>query len=219
MKNAWDNLYKNGKQLNIYPYPEIVRFLKNIHDNSKGKNLSALDLGTGSGVHLGLLESLGFKSTGIDNSKEAIEFAQKKFSSKFSRLICGDLSEIHLHIKKQKFDIIVDRLSSTHTTKKIINNIYFNPELILNPNGKVLWSGFESKNDHRTFSLCKNNNVFSNFSDGKFKELGQACFFSIDEVKEIFKKYNITRLDCINVKDTITGYNDSHWLLEATYNG
>jgi cyclopropane fatty-acyl-phospholipid synthase-like methyltransferase len=217
MINIWEKHYSEGNQLNMYPYPEVVRFIKNSTKTFQKDELTGLDIGIGSGVHMGLLEHFGYTVTGIDFSPSSIDYAKNFFCSDSATLICGDLKDFNKHIYRKKFDVIVDRLSSTHTSKKIVKNIFCNPKKILNEFGKVHWSGFDDKNEHRLYAKNQDPDAFSEFSEGKFKNLEKACFFSEAEVVEIFKNYHISRLDRICVGDTKTGLEDSYWLFEGTY--
>ena len=134
--NNWEKIYRAGDQLNMFPYPELVRFVKKNSKKENNKSLLALDIGTGSGVHIALLESYGFTTTAIDKSLAAIEFARTHFASHKSELICDDLENLSQNIDNKRFNLVVDRLSSTHTSKQIVANIYQNPNLLLERGGK-----------------------------------------------------------------------------------
>ncbi len=102
---TWDRL-KNVKDLfshdiNIGLKEGLPKFIKKI------ENPSALDLGTGAGTVAIFLQSIGFKTTGYDVSKTAIQMA--KANAEFLNLapvfIVKDINDL---IAEDKFDLIVD---------------------------------------------------------------------------------------------------------------
>ncbi|MDO8623593.1 MAG: DUF2431 domain-containing protein [archaeon] len=87
----------------IYPPREDSHFLsETIKKNVKHKEITALDMGTGSGIQAETLNNLGIKKENIlcvDINKEAVKFVKKKgfnciYSDLFSKI-------------KNKFDLIV----------------------------------------------------------------------------------------------------------------
>lgn len=201
----------------MFPYPEIIRFVSSNSQIKNDKKGLALDVGTGSGVHIALLENYGFNTIAIDKSQAAINFAKTHFASTKSSLICDDLQNLHQNIEDKRFNLVIDRLSSTHSSKKIVANIYQDPSLILKRGGKFLWSGFDDSNSHKKYAKIKHQDYYQDFSEGKFKDLYQACFFSEQEVIGVFRNYKITRFERISSYDIINNTEDSHWLVEGVY--
>src|SRR5689334_8936461 len=61
----------------LYPDERIVTFLAaNYPDSAANSGKKALDIGFGSGRHLGLLLNYGFQAYGIDYNSEAIDVAK-----------------------------------------------------------------------------------------------------------------------------------------------
>lgn len=94
----YDKYYKT-KELFGQPYPELIDFFKNYEP--KGK---IIDLGCGQGRDSISLARLGYKVTGIDNSKVGIE--QINSISKKERInAIGIVEDIYAFDRYQDFEI------------------------------------------------------------------------------------------------------------------
>ncbi|MCC5816510.1 MAG: class I SAM-dependent methyltransferase [Leptospira sp.] len=70
-QEVWNSHYTKLKSKLTFPDENLVRILSRIDPNLEEKG-SALDLGCGSGRHSVLLDSMGWKTTGLDYTKESI---------------------------------------------------------------------------------------------------------------------------------------------------
>ena len=96
----YDKYYKT-KELFGQPYPELIDFFKNYEP--KGK---IIDLGCGQGRDSISLARLGYKVTGIDNSKVGIE--QINSISKKERInAIGIVEDIYAFDRYQDFEIVL----------------------------------------------------------------------------------------------------------------
>jgi SAM-dependent methyltransferase len=68
----WDRLARQPGLRPRYPQDHVVRFLRRHFRDADCSSLCALDIGVGSGRHTKLLCDLGFETSGIDISAEAL---------------------------------------------------------------------------------------------------------------------------------------------------
>lgn len=215
-ETVWDCIYDAGEQLNEFPYPEIIRFCKNATNGLRAEHDSyALDIGFGSGVHSHLLASFGYTVCGLDNSHVAVKKANATNENPAIDFKFYDLNYWQESDFKISFDLAIDRLSSTHTSKSVIKKIYSYPSNIFRDGAKIYAEFFSDKNTHKKYANVQNKDVFLDFTAGKFASLGQACFFSERELKKLFSRYKNLNLKHSVVKDTQSNEIDARWLVEA----
>ena len=186
----WETeIYIKKKQINKYPYNSIVSEVNKNFKNKKIKSSCALDLGCGTGNNLKFLINYGFgKVIGIDGSKSAIKEAKIALNSNRCKLICADFNKYDFG--KKKYDLIIDRGSLTHNTKKNINKILNKIKIGLNDEGIFISHLFSQK--HSEFKNYKSKKSFKNrmdVSDGM-----TANFFSKKNIIKLFKNFNILSL-------------------------
>jgi len=140
----WEKeIYRYKKQLNKYPYDSLVSLVNFLFRKNLKKNYTVLDLGCGAGNNIKFLFDFGFrKITAIDGSRAAIKFAKKRVKNKNCKFIVGDFNKMNL--SKQEYDLIVDRLSLSHNTKKNISYM-INNNLKIKKNGYFISYLFSKK--------------------------------------------------------------------------
>ena len=212
MKN-WNNIYRRNEQLNQYPFTEVISFCMKNFKLGNTKVTYALDVGTGSGVHSDFLTQFGFKVHGIDGSKFAISNAKKKFPNKNITYECIQFDKFNS--KDRKFDFVLDRLSTTHSSKIITIKFYQNLKYALKSKAKVLWSGFCWDNSARKLGVESTDGSYSNFKGGALKKISPAVFFKKSDIKKIFNGYTLSSIRKISDINTMSRYNNSVWLVEA----
>ena len=154
-KNWETKIYKQGKQINQYPYDLVVSFVnryfkKNILKKQKKK---VLDLGCGTGNNLKFLCEFGFnKIYGIEGSKVAVKIAKKFLKkNKNCKIILGDFKK--LKILNNSIDLCIDRGSITHNDINSIRNHYLGKR-VLRPGGLFLSVIFSQA--HSSYKKSKN---------------------------------------------------------------
>jgi len=145
-------------------YKKECDFIQKILSKNKMKRKEMLDLGCGTGTHALILAKNGFKITGVDISKTAIELAKKKFKKNKidAKFLKGDMTTINL---KKKFDICISMFSSlcyltdipnfTKALKNIHNHLKKDGILIFD-----FWNGNVVVNEKPSIKIKKilNNN-------------------------------------------------------------
>lgn len=201
----WETkIYKLNKQLNIYPYTCLVSIVHSLFKKKLKKNMNALDLGCGAGNNTKFLIDFGFKDiTAIDGSASAIKFAKKKIKEKNCKFLIGDF--IRANLSNQKYDLIIDRLSLSHNTKKSISYM-INKNLNLKKNGYFISYLFSKK--HSEFKE-------KTFFKSKIKTSIKTSFYNKDEILKLFKNYKIIKLNHIIERDLKLNYISSNWIIVA----
>lgn len=102
---VWNEWHDNRSP--TYPHEKVIQFVKRNFGEIDSQELTALDLGCGSGVHLEFLARMGFAVSGIDASPRAIENSKRRLAqiSPTAKLTCTFLSEAKL--PKDSYDCIV----------------------------------------------------------------------------------------------------------------
>jgi len=124
-------LYKNRNK------SEAKFFLNNIVNHLKFKKANILDVACGRGRHAKYLSKLGFDVTGIDLSKNSIDFA-KQSSSKNLNFFVHDMRTI---FKKNHFDLVANLFTSfgyfeniedeEKAINSMVNNLKYNGLILI----------------------------------------------------------------------------------------
>ncbi len=113
----WETHYKRLKSVLLYPDENLVRMLKSYISSNQNQNITAIDLGCGSGRHLSLLSELGVeKVIGLDNSINALSLTNELYRLP---LVQGDNTS--LSFKENSFDIIISWGSLHYCKKDLLN--------------------------------------------------------------------------------------------------
>lgn len=205
----WENeIYKSGLQINQYPFDSVVSLVHNLFKITASKNKHALDLGCGTGNNTKFLADFGFKKiTAIDGSKTAIQIAKKKIKKR-CKFIIGDFNNINL--KKNNYDLILDRGSITHNSRESVDKMIKKINLIIKKNGFFISYLFSKRHSE---SKKKNKELFKSIM--KVKSSMTASFFSKREILELFKKFKILKLIHTNDHEIISDYKTSFWIIVA----
>ena len=203
----WESqIYKKKRQINKYPFHNLVAAINRLYKNKKINNLNVLDLGCGTGNNLKFLIDFGFeKVTGVDGSRSAILIAKKFVNSKKCKFYISDFK--NFEFKKNKYDLIIDRGSLTHNKKKFVKSIFNKSFEGLKKGGYLISYVFSKK--HSEFKKQKKNNAFKKTMGVNSQMV--ASFFEHSEIEEMFKKLKIISLSESTEKNFINKYSTSYW--------
>ena len=156
----WNEVYSSG---NVAWGNYTSTFLKEvIHLFPKG--CKVLDLGCGNGRNLQYLIDNGYDAVGYDFSHVAIS---QGLTTKIKH---KDLIKEQWNIGK--FDVVIDRCSSTHSSPKTVENFYAKMTRHLNPGSKLYWQGFADDHSAKNFGHQQEDGAWNDFSDHIFIKLG-----------------------------------------------
>ena len=210
----WNKIYSKGEQLNAYPYSELVAFFFRRKFKTR-KGFKVLDVGCGSGVHSFFCANNGGHIVAVDGSFYAIEEAKKRFYHPRIEYVESNFDSFNPG--RKKFDLILDRCSTSQNSPKIIQAFYKKIQRNLNPGAWIFWQGFCLDNSGRSYGIKQKDGSWNNFSGGVFKQLGTTSFLSEAQVREIFIDYDIKSLRRIGDLEVKSGYDHSTWIVEALY--
>lgn len=207
MDKSWNNIYAAGFQLNEYPYEWVIASTKKIINNPNKKNV--LDLGCGNGNHINFFLKFKFKFiTAIDASEVVIKSVFKKFRHNKKIEIINDNISTH-NFRVNFYDLILDRMTITHNKKKeikvLVNNLYTS----LKKDGYIFSMCFSQKHNEYK-KLNKNGISFNNI----YKTKGiTTSFMSLNDIKDIYKKFKIISIVEEIKNDVLTGDSQAFWYL------
>jgi SAM-dependent methyltransferase len=188
-RQNWDKIYAQNKQINTYPFSDVVSLVKNY---KRMDDETVLEVGCGTGNNLAFLVETGLKVTGIDYSKHAVAIAKQFLNNK--GLVADIIQEsilTHCQMNKGKYDIILDRASSCYGT---IEDAYTNWDAMidaLSDGGLIISYKYSTKHPDyldpkypvdnfykRTKSEFSMNSTFHNQGDIHFANKTDISYFS-----------------------------------------
>lgn len=211
----WETVYSNGKQLNKFPFPEVVSFFLRNKSETSLSQPRALDVGCGSGVHSAFLADNGAEVTAFDFSASSVAFAKQMFSRPEITFKVAGIENAPIEMKT--FDFVVDHCASTHTTLSTTSRFYQGIKENLEPGAHLFWRGFADDNGLKKFGKRQDDGSYRNFTESLFKPLGQVTFFTEDDLHKVFEGYQIRSLRHLSDKDVSTGLAHTSWIVEVNY--
>jgi len=178
--------YSKGKQVNIYPFTDIVCLvMAYANPDEHGFGQKVLELGCGTGPNIQFFFDKQMEYFGIEGSASAVEWVKRKFGDYASITQCDFTSKIPF--EADFFDLIVDRSAITHNRKDDIVKVIEECHRVLKNGGVfVITDWFSTKH-----SLCSEGddielNTKSNYSRGLFANVGTVHYFDESEIRELF---------------------------------
>jgi SAM-dependent methyltransferase len=185
----WDKLYSKRLHFSIWPWSDLVSACSKYFQFNK--KLKVLEIGCGVGANVPFFLSKNCNYTGVDISKNAIEFLKREYKSERLNFIHCD----YINLKAtEKFDLIIDRGSITSGNSydkiiKIINKI----NMDLKDNGKFICIDWYSKKTQSYKILNTKKNLVS-VKKGPLFNVGLVFFINLLEIKQLLKKFKIINL-------------------------
>tara|TARA_Y100001970_G_scaffold196404_1_gene238802 strand:- start:1933 stop:2775 length:843 start_codon:yes stop_codon:yes gene_type:complete len=177
----------------LIPRPETELLVEKIVNIFKGKNISILDIGTGSGcILLSILSELRYsKGIGIDISKKAIDVANKNLKTyklyKKIKFLKKSLDQIHY----KKFDLVVS--NPPYVTKNDMRNLdddikKFEPKLALDGGNDGL--DVIKKVIYKSKSILKFNGMLAlEIGNGQFKKVSKILKINKFRTRYLIRDY------------------------------
>lgn len=206
--NKWEeNVYSKGKQLNRYPFTDLVSYVMRLYGERlrSGEKLRALELGFGGGNNVAFLASEGFETFGVEGSPSAREFACKQLKEKGlkAELTVGDF--VRLPYDDEFFDLVIDReavyCNVPSAIKKTIQEVY----RVLKKGGRFLTFMYSLEHRSRLFDAGRliDVNTYTDFTRGSFAGTGVTHFFSEEEIIDYLNDFEIEFIRHLRVDSII----------------
>ncbi len=197
----WEQKYKENTNMSIWPWSDLVSYVKRYAQITNESNV--LELGCGAGANIPFFQSLGVKYYAIEGSTTMVDTLKKKFPELQENIIAGDFtSNIPF---SNDFDLIVDRSSLTHNNTQEITKCLKNVENKMKLNGKYIGIDWFST-QHVAFnqdSTIEDSFTRSNYQRGQFKDVGMVHFSDKKHLQELFKNFDFLILEHKIVKKEI----------------
>ncbi len=190
----WEkDIYSKGKQLNHWPYTDVISDLITLTKGKDRKTLKILEIGCGSCNNLWFAAELGLQIYGLDISKTAIAYGKDRLNAlgyKEHDLRVGDLTA--LDWDDDFFDIVLDRGALTQNNYERIEGCLKEIKRILKKNGLLLsYTLFGLNSTDIKYGKEVSRNTYDHFSaETKFSTIGLTSFFDVDALEQLFSEFN-----------------------------
>ena len=192
----WDrDVYAKGKQLNNWPYTELVSAIIREVGSRPRNDISVLEIGCGAGNNIWFLAEEGFKTAGIDISETAISYAKDRLNKReqIAELVVGDM--LSLPWPENTFDIVIDRGAFTQNSHDRIRGILDEVLRVLKPTGIHFGFTLNGMNHpDRLFGEEVAHHTYDNFTGGSFSHVGLTSFFTPEDIYGLFEKFHSTEI-------------------------
>lgn len=204
---TWDEIYKNyinGGEAYGTLSRDINPIFKQFISQTTFTIKYVLDIGCGDGRYLKLLQSLGFKTDGIDSSEMAVEMTKKLLGDK-SDIRCVDMFDFD--IPSNGYDLIISLFTIHHGTKEQVQSIVNRIQTALIPSGKIFIT-VPDKEGSKTWKMFKD---YKEISPGTFMPLNGPerglphSVYTRGQVAELFSRFSNVNII----------YNDTQWTVQA----
>lgn len=197
-KTLEENIYKQGRHLNKYPYDLVVSIIARsffqIPEKDR-KKIKVLDLGCGAGNNAKFFAENGFDVYGIDASRVAIEISKNRFKDckLTANFVQGDF--LHLPYEDNYFDIVLDReslcMNNFEDVKKATQEAYNK----MKKGGMFISFFYNSFHSDKEFGQMIEPNTYDNFSEkSRFYKTGIVHFIDIKEILDAWSKFKIENI-------------------------
>jgi SAM-dependent methyltransferase len=180
----WEEIYRNGHQLNLYPESSVVSFVfRNYKRAVPRKETRILEIGCGAGNNLWFAAREGFSVAGIDGSESAINFARQRFAEEGleADLRVGDFTD--LPFPDGYFDMAINRAAVTQTGLKNGRRAVSEVCRTLQPGGLFYNEIYSSETDHG--GMPGPDGITTDIQ-GRLAGVGQICFYGEAQIRDLF---------------------------------
>lgn len=188
----WEKIYKNRKQISIWPWSDLISMtMQNKKRIKNFPNSRVLELGFGSGANINFFTNLGMNYFGFEGSKHIVSIVRRKYPKIKNKLFNKDFTKPYSF--KKKFDLVVDRGSITHNNFEGIKNAIFFIEKNIKKNGLLICTDLFSTKSSEFKKGQKGDEQYTkkNYKDGQFKNIGNVHFFKKRDFPQIFTRWKI----------------------------
>lgn len=209
-ERAWEHHYTRDRSVLRYPDENLVRMLAPLLKGSDAGTLSAIDLGCGTGRHVGLLIEMGLECrAGFDTSFNALSLCARLYDAPF---VQADARAIPL--KSGTIDIVVAWGSLHYTVKEDLAPMLAEVRRVLAAGGTLLGTLRNSRDTYLKKGRHLGNDVWRTGLDDI--ESSTVAFYSEDELCAALSpfasfRYGFMERSPLGQPDSII----SHWYFQA----
>lgn len=216
----WDRIYKNGEQLSVWPWSDLVSFVMRYSKPVAGRKLRVLELGCGAGANIPFFRHYGADYHAIEGSPHIVAGLKKTYPEYAANIVAGDFTAGLIF--EGPFDLIVDRAAVTHNSTEAIVRTLSAAHEKLASGGKYIGIDWFST-EHSDFAKGKPSadaNTRSGYTDGQFVGIGQVHFSDRKHLEQLFSAFELDALEHKTIRREIPLGNDvwGGWNIVAVKN-
>jgi ubiquinone/menaquinone biosynthesis C-methylase UbiE len=210
----WEkDIYSKGLQLNDWPFTEVVSDIMKLTSGMDKKKLRILEIGCGACNNLWFAAEVGFQISGLDISKSAIDYGKSRLEGLgFTDLDLkvGDITK--LDWEDDYFDIVLDRGALTQNNYERIGECLDEAFRVLKKGSGVMLSYtlFGLNSTDRIYGREVSRNTYDFFSEGFFSRVGLTSFFTEEDLRELFSKF-----EDIDVKKQLIEHSATNYKMDS----
>jgi SAM-dependent methyltransferase len=195
--NEWETeVYARGRQVNRWPFSDLVSDVMNTTAGQDRSSLSVLELGCGTGNNVWFFLELGMNVCGLDISPTAIEIARQRVAElgfEQPDLRIGSITK--LPWQDGAFDLVIDRSALPHLRIDEVSATVREVSRVLKPGGRFFsyylfgWNSSCRKLGHEFAPRS-----FRGFTGGRFAKGPTATLFDAPLIHELWQPLSIEQL-------------------------
>jgi len=196
--SSWEKIFQK-QNWGRYPPEELIRFVARNFYSKKRSNVKFLDLGCGPGACSWYIAREGFSVAGIDGSKTAINQARLLFKKEKINGVFHVMDFVKLDFQDQSFDVVIDINAIQHNPIEKIPTILDEIKRILKPGGIL-------------FSIIVGDGTTNK---RLFDKKGFIHFYKINEIKKMFKGFEIISIEKSMRTENNRKEKIIHWIITS----
>jgi SAM-dependent methyltransferase len=190
----WDAAYKEGGQMSIWPWSDLVSMVMR-YARPSGAAFRILELGCGAGANVPFFLSQQADYYAIEGSAHMVAQLKERYSQAAERFVVGDFTASIPF--PGPFDLIVDRSSVTHNCTRSIQRCLKLVRDKLKSGGVFIgidW--FSSANSEMNYGqIADDEHTRANFNKGQFAHVGKVHFSDEKHLRFLLADFNIEVLE------------------------
>ena len=201
IKKSWDPIWEQifaSQSWGKYPPEELIRFVASSYYHAANRrDIKILEVGCGAGACAWYMAREGFCATGIDGSPSAIRQAKELLGRDqlAAEFICGDVANLSELVKGRKFDAIVDAACLQCNRSAQVTDIVDQIFDVLLPGGRFFTILVAADSHGYGLGEEVEKGTFDKITEGPLKNRGLNHFFTLEEVKGLFCKFDSIEID------------------------
>lgn len=208
----WQEIYKDGRQINLYPWDVVVSFIFRYAPKDRDRNqVRILEVGCGTASNLWFAAREGFSVTGVDASESAINTAKQSMAKEGLTADLRVADFTCLPMEDEISDLAIDRAAITNCGytdgAKAISEV----RRVLKPKGFFFFNPYAHGHSSQNTGKPGPDGVVVDISGGTLSGVGQISFYSEDKIRSAFANgWKIVSMRHLALVEKITGTEEMH---------
>jgi SAM-dependent methyltransferase len=218
-ENKWESeVYAVGRQINRWPFTQLVSDVTRMAARSTISGTSVLELGCGTGNNVWFLLDSGFEVCGIDIAPTAVAIARENSRRLGYKpdLRVGDIAELPWHA--ESFDLVIDRGTLSQVTLAEMATTLSEVHRVLKPGGMFLsYNLFGWNCSGRIHGVEVSPRSYADFTGGRFfSNSPMTTFLDAPLIAEMWLPLRIVKLLRHEVSEVGSEEVEEYYTVHAT---